>query len=251
MKKICEYCKNEFNGRKSAKCCSRECSDKKRKEDTLKKNSKKCEVCNVEFIPKRESAKYCSKKCMGISKQLKPKKCLNCGNKFKPYKSFLKFCSVKCSGEYHSGELNGRYSEKIKYKCVICGKEFFYHPHTEGRKKCCSKECRVKYTKMNISGSKSYMWKGGTRRDYRGENWQEQRKKALERDKYRCVDCGITNEESKKIFKASLSIHHIKPFRLFSNYIEANSLDNLESLCNICHMRKERKIQQVNTEVTL
>jgi DEAD/DEAH box helicase domain-containing protein len=77
--------------------------------------------------------------------------------------------------------------------------------------------------------------------DY-GPNWREQRRKALERDGYRCRTCGA-NGGSGGI---SLHVHHIRPFRDYNyipganeNYLHANQIDNLVSLCPSCHGRAE------------
>jgi DEAD/DEAH box helicase domain-containing protein len=74
--------------------------------------------------------------------------------------------------------------------------------------------------------------------DY-GPNWQTQRRLALERDQGRCRNCGATGP-------AMLHVHHIRPFREFGyfrgqneNYIKANKIDNLVTLCASCHRLAE------------
>ncbi|MEM7801889.1 MAG: DEAD/DEAH box helicase [Chloroflexota bacterium] len=73
--------------------------------------------------------------------------------------------------------------------------------------------------------------------DY-GPNWQTQRKKALDRDDHTCQMCGAT--------ETLLHVHHIRPFREFSyikgeneNYLDANRISNLTTLCPSCHQRAE------------
>ena len=73
--------------------------------------------------------------------------------------------------------------------------------------------------------------------DY-GPNWQEQREKALERDGYRCRTCGDETDP--------LHVHHVRPFREYGyvrgrnrNYLQANRLENLVTLCPRCHRRAE------------
>lgn len=68
--------------------------------------------------------------------------------------------------------------------------------------------------------------------DY-GPNWQTQRNKARERDKYTCQVCGLV--ESGKAHH----VHHIAPFRTFTSYLMANQLENLTTLCPTCHHRVE------------
>ncbi|MFO7683451.1 MAG: Zn-binding domain-containing protein, partial [Chloroflexota bacterium] len=75
--------------------------------------------------------------------------------------------------------------------------------------------------------------------DY-GPNWQQQREKALERDGYRCRMCGAAGDG------VVLHVHHKRPFREFSyvkgvneNYLDANKLENLVTLCPGCHRQAE------------
>jgi DEAD/DEAH box helicase domain-containing protein len=65
--------------------------------------------------------------------------------------------------------------------------------------------------------------------DY-GPNWQQQRQLALARDGHRCRTCGA---------EGLLHVHHIRPFREYASYLEANQLDNLATLCPSCHRRAE------------
>ncbi|MCP4299522.1 MAG: DEAD/DEAH box helicase, partial [Gammaproteobacteria bacterium] len=71
-----------------------------------------------------------------------------------------------------------------------------------------------------------------------GPNWQQQRKKALDRDGHRCRTCGAKD--------ITLHVHHIRPFREFDyvpsvndHYLQANQINNLITLCPSCHRRAE------------
>jgi len=77
--------------------------------------------------------------------------------------------------------------------------------------------------------------------DY-GPNWRQQRRKALERDGYRCRTCGAGGGPDG----VSLHVHHIRPFRDYNyipgvneNYLQANQVENLVALCPSCHRRAE------------
>jgi len=77
--------------------------------------------------------------------------------------------------------------------------------------------------------------------DY-GPNWPEQRDKARARDGYRCVLCGAPEPPDQQH-----DVHHIRPFRTFGyipgvneNYLLANRLENLRTLCRSCHQKVER-----------
>ena len=77
--------------------------------------------------------------------------------------------------------------------------------------------------------------------DY-GPNWPEQRAKARQRDGYRCTVCGAAERPGQQH-----DVHHIRPFRSFGyipgvneNYLLANKLENLRTLCRSCHRQVER-----------
>ncbi len=86
--------------------------------------------------------------------------------------------------------------------------------------------------------------------DY-GPNWQQQRKRALERDGRQCRMCGVGGDGDlaglgKPARSITLHVHHIRPFREFNYlpdqneaYREANQLDNLITLCPSCHRQAE------------
>lgn len=83
-------------------------------------------------------------------------------------------------------------------------------------------------------------WTVAALRSY-GPNWPEQRRRARERDHYRCRQCGRPEVPGRQ-----LDVHHLQPFRTFDyrpgendNYMKANSLDNLVSLCSDCHKQLE------------
>ena len=77
--------------------------------------------------------------------------------------------------------------------------------------------------------------------DY-GPNWPAQRDAARARDGYRCRYCGAPEREGRQH-----DVHHIVPFHTFGYipgvndlYRLANALDNLITLCPVCHRRAER-----------
>ncbi len=75
----------------------------------------------------------------------------------------------------------------------------------------------------------------------RGPNWQEMRRLARERDGYRCRHCHAPEREDREH-----DVHHLRPFREFGyvpgendNYLAANQLSNLVTLCRACHWRAD------------
>jgi len=88
------------------------------------------------------------------------------------------------------------------------------------------------------SGELHHRWKGGYD-PYYGANWHETRRDALARDDYQCQECGLTNSEHEETHGSSLDIHHKRPLRTFDEPEDANTLDNLISLCRGCHNKRE------------
>lgn len=70
-----------------------------------------------------------------------------------------------------------------------------------------------------------------------GPNWLSQKERARARDGYRCQVCQRPEDGRAH------DVHHKIPFRRFSNYLEANRLDNLVTLCPACHQRAEAAVR--------
>ncbi|PSP38494.1 hypothetical protein BRC71_07490 [Halobacteriales archaeon QH_7_65_31] len=92
-------------------------------------------------------------------------------------------------------------------------------------------------------GSLHHRWKGGYE-PYYGENWHKVRRDVLERDDYRCQSCGCTNDEHERSHGSGLDVHHKRPFRTFDEPENANTMDNLVSLCRSCHNKIEDSEQR-------
>lgn len=74
-----------------------------------------------------------------------------------------------------------------------------------------------------------------------GPNWAKQRAAVRARDGYRCRNCGAAETPAREH-----DVHHLTPFRSFGyipdindNYLQANVLENLVTLCRACHARVE------------
>ena len=100
------------------------------------------------------------------------------------------------------------------------------------------------------SGPDNYKWKEQPAHEWReyGDNWEEQRQKALERDNYTCQTpgCEWTQETHREEFTGGLHVHHIRPLSTFGadesevNFERANRLDNLVTVCVEDHHLWER-----------
>lgn len=82
------------------------------------------------------------------------------------------------------------------------------------------------------NGDKNPNWKGGTtsNRGY-GWKWLEIRKVVLKLWGYKCLKCGLSNEEHVKLYGQGLQIHHIISYRK----VKAHDLSNLIPLCGKHH----------------
>lgn len=62
---VCQQCNQEFMGRKGQKYCSKKCGRKATRKPKPKKliEPRNCEWCKVEFTPKTDRGRFCSKNC--------------------------------------------------------------------------------------------------------------------------------------------------------------------------------------------
>ncbi len=70
-----------------------------------------------------------------------------------------------------------------------------------------------------------------------GPNWETQNKLARARDRYTCQNCGAHGPN------VQLHVHHKIPFRQWPSYEQANRLDNLVTLCPVCHKKAEGMVK--------
>lgn len=208
--------------------------------DTPKYTSNKtnctCEQCSKAFYAKpnqirRGHGKYCSRACSYLAQQNRIDcVCKQCGIHFQEKVSGIKdgkgkYCSKSCYGISKQNQ--------ISCVCEQCGKTFQVIPAyvKRGGGKYCSQTCHG----IAARGKGHPLWRGGLRRS-RGSNWSVQRKLAYNRDKGECQYCGKKPLKGKRRFQ----VHHIKPFREFNgDYVAANQLTNLITLCHPCHGKAE------------
>jgi hypothetical protein len=137
-------------------------------------------------------------------------------------------CSRECSYRWRFRKLERR----LTFICIGCGAEFWRNPsqleNKIGAGKFCSRKCRDAHR----IGELHPQYLGGPEAT-RGPNWQAQKRRARERDERICQECGAPGQD----------VHHIRPFRLFDDYREANDLANLTTLCRPCHRRADAAYQ--------
>ena len=213
-----------------------------------------CAYCKKQFQAPQKKRKYCNRICydkdkIGINAchwtggQVK-RKCLTCGKEFYVdrhvvKKGYGKFCSRSCTGKRNYGR---KYIPKKELYCMICDKKFYRYItdliRDRKKGKCCSNQCRVKYTQRQTSGNKSYRWRGGIteknkleRSQMKTRNWSREIKV---RDDFTCQLCGI---KSKKGLGRSIRLHsHHK--KSWKSYPELRyDLSNGITLCKDCHKK--------------
>lgn len=173
--------------------------------------------------------------------------CENCGDTFEVYpyrEDSARFCSRDCKDDFlagRTGEEAPRWEgAKETFVCDNCGDEFDEYPYrNDGR--FCSESCYREAAKEIFAGSGNPVWRGGRVENY-GPNWQDRRKKALERDGYACQDCGQHADEMDR----SPDVHHKTRLGWFKEeydapewYEKGNRLENLVTLCQRCHADRE------------
>lgn len=213
-----------------------------------------CEQCGKEIKHnKYKDKRFCSRRCFGdhLSVTQKGKDrpaargpkphcqnrvmltCQRCGKTYEVKKSHehrSKYCSKECT------------RNQVELKCEQCGKLHSVKAAEVKRTRFCSIICRNRWQSENMTGENASNWRGGYKKYY-GPNWFEQRRAARKRDGYKCQCCGKTQKKNG----AALDVHHIVAFRTFdyipnenTNYLQANDLYNLISVCKKCHRKIEK-----------
>lgn len=222
----CSFCMSAFKRKPSSikkrNFCSRSCFHKyfkvnKQNQHLRERIILKCKVCKSSFevIKSRKSiAKYCSKRCLGLSNGKRGKV---------------------------------QYRKRISVNCYFCGNKFEKKPSTIKNWNFCSESCMAEcYSSTGLfAGPNSPTWQGGDI-SYYGPNWRRQRNLARKRDGYTCQDCGKSEQE----YGRELSVHHLIPYRKFDgNWKEANKLSNLICLCESpCHRRRHSRVFLIKEE---
>ncbi|MBA3055031.1 MAG: HNH endonuclease [Sphingomonadales bacterium] len=138
-----------------------------------------------------------------------------------------KHCSPACQYE----AMTARKVANTSRACVGCGGGLTAPASrvAAGRGLYCTRECRDRTRIRELHPQFK-----GRPVHHRGPNWMAQRRKATPRDAATCQHCGAPG----------VDVHHIVPFRLFDDYVTANDLGNLVTLCKPCHRRADAEVQR-------
>lgn len=204
-----------------------------------------CQECGKHFTHERwKTNDYCSKACANAAMRhvtIVRTECENCHDIFEHRSNCpRRFCTKDCFYKYNIGENNPTWNS-IETKCGYCDKPLRREQKHYERSDIhfCDQQCRASYYAQVYVGENHPLWKGGAYSN-RGKGWNTQRRKAWERDKYKCQHCGKT----KKQIGRHPDVHHIIPFREFGldRAEEANQIENLITLCPDCHMKAEHNL---------
>ena len=173
---------------------------------------KTCKHCQITFsVPnyRKDSATYCSRKCMALDSRLQLiSDCAECGTKFEHIASRAnkaKYCSPTCY--YKAMSRKGT----KEYTCFHCHAKFLSAPSKN--RKYCSKKCTNKASKETFKPKFTTVRKAMLRRNMLTK----------------CEKCGF--DSCPQI----LGVHHKDHDR------NNNSMDNLAVLCPNCHSMEHMK----------
>ena len=203
-----------------------------------------CAECGLPFLarisPARSNPRFCSRKChVKHVDSMVDFVCQECGKVFRRNQSLKrKYCSKPCAGKH--SYIVQRNPTPIDNHCRQCGRLIGVQKRMYQtwfcRRKCYELFCATLTPEQIVEGVAAAI-PLNMPAGYRGPDWDRQRKKARQRDSYRCQRCGVSEQGVGR----DLDVHHIKPFQEFGimNYKAANVLTNLISLCASCHTHVE------------
>ncbi len=142
MKKICEVCGREFEGRPNKNVCSPQCRSRrdylrnKQRKAAAREQEKKpekaepvqlvCARCGKTFTSGNGQRKYCGEECANAARReqrlewgkthRRKKACKFCGKSFTPNKPNQKFCCRTCANSYHLYDKPSRAVREAKKK---------------------------------------------------------------------------------------------------------------------------------------
>ena len=211
-----------------------------------------CNFCETPLIddPRASGGEYCSQSCVKshFSKERTGKRvmvtCKQCGENHSVY-------PYRAKKQFSNGEMECCVScmdKAVERDCSWCGQTLEVHKYrvSEQSNHFCSEHCDRKWRSERYSGDTHPNWKGGYRDVPLGKNWNEKRKERLEVDNRKCLNCGLTQDESYSEFSRDLHVHHRVPRMEYykddtKTVEESNKVSNLMTLCQNCHMKVENE----------
>jgi len=163
------------------------------------------------------------------------------------------YCSKDCQyavlSEQTGEDARGWDGGKVELACEWCGDTRMIKPSKADSSRFCRQECMFEWRSQEFSGEDHPRFKENTERTYYGPNFPAQRLKALDRDNHSCQVCGKHNQQNVYESNCGLNCHHIRKFKEYDGYKEANRLENLIMLCSVCHQYVENDVISVPNAV--
>lgn len=255
MKRYCMNCKKEIprgqmsyaNKKYQAK---KYCNTKCHHEAMKKEFEYNCYSCGEKVIRTKDNittSVFCNDICKGRYQGKLSNKSVKTGIKFSvtcktcnktelvpPSRKDRNFCSSSCRAKHYAKIITEKQKNQVETFCNNCSKKFNKKASDIKNLNFCKSSCMYEYYSKEklFTNKNSGTWNGG-KKTYYGENWLSQRRIVRKRDNYTCQKCGITEDE----YGQELSFHHIIPFVMFDDFLEANIDDNLVSVCEPCHRK--------------
>lgn len=197
-----------------------------------------CEFCGEEYERQQSNkggGSYCSQECYKKDDRERVLvTCAECGSDVEKWPSEVSdtenFCSRQCKGHHDRADPNTQ--------CSWCEAPI-HKPQSKLENHedvYCSSDCRDKH----MMTDKHPRWREGKYNIY-VSGWGSSRKEALQRDQYRCQSCGMNDADHREEYGRQLDVHHIQPIRTFDEPSNAHTLDNLITLCRLCHSKIENE----------
>lgn len=193
-----------------------------------------CEYCHQPFVPKdyrpnRPPPQYCSRRCAMYGqwqtrdrgKGPRLATCEQCGRKFPATEDRPTRLSKLCSRECRAAAQR----QRVTLTCRQCGKAFqrkaYMRQWSQERGPFCGQTCYGLWQRANRQGQAVANLAQPPKT---GAAWQQARQETLERDGYRCQNCGATER---------LNVHHVQAWHPGDDH----ALGNLVTVCVPCHVR--------------
>ena len=123
--------------------------------------------------------------------------------------------------------------------CKECGKG---KHHAKGLcRKCYDKENRVWINKRSMEWCRRNKESIRLRQDIR--RYGRSRFEILDRDGWKCQDCGMEIKEHMKKWNKSFDIHHVDGDGIYSKDKQNNDINNLITLCCSCHCARDNRMR--------
>lgn len=179
--------------------------------------------------------------------------CAWCGESFRRNPAKVEgvdrsFCDMECRDAWMKDNWQDEGHpdwQQVEVECDYCGEATRRKQSMlDFARYFCDADCQAAYQAENWpSGDDHPNWSETppSKAVSYGLGWNESKRESVrERDGRACQGCGRSEDTNLDEFGVKLHVHHITPARDFDNPRERNAMENLISLCSVCHPQWER-----------